>query len=97
MPPPQDDTPACADVVSEKDYTRGLIALLRRNFAANKIIEVCGQEWRQTFKRDKRILTGAEEHIENILRSESQSSKRKTDPAEQYRKISSTIKRLGIY
>jgi len=97
VPPRQDDTPAGADVVSEKDYTRGLIALLRRNFAANKILEVCGQEWQKTFKTDRRILTGAAEHIENILRSESQSSKKKTDPAEEYRKISSAIKRLGIY
>jgi len=97
VPPRQDDLPSGADVVSEKDYTRGLIALLRRNVASNKILQVCGQEWQQTFKKDKRIQTAAVAHIENILRSESQISKKKTNPVEGYRKISSALKKLGIY
>ena len=96
VPPRQDDLPFGADVVSEKDYTRGLIALLRRNFASNQILQVCGQEWKQTFKKDRRMQTGAVAHIENMLRSESQPSKKKTDPVEGYRKISSALKKRGI-
>jgi hypothetical protein len=97
VPPRQSDTPDGADVESEKDYTSGLIALLRRNFNRSTILQVCGQEWQQTFKRDKRMQSDAVEHIKNILRSESQFSKKKMDPAAGYRKIGVAIKRLGIY
>jgi hypothetical protein len=97
VPPRQADTPAGAGVVTEKDFTSGLIALLRRNFADSKVLQICVQEWEQTFKKDKRIRTGASELIKNILRSESQSPKKKTDSVAGYRKLSSAIKRLGIY
>jgi hypothetical protein len=97
VPPRQAGTPAGADVVSEKDFTSGLIALLRRNFPDSKVLQICVQEWEQTFKKDNLIRTGAAEHIKKILRSESQSSKKKTDSVAGYRKISGAIKRLGIY
>jgi hypothetical protein len=51
VPPPQDDVLAGADVVSEKDYTQGLIALLRRNIAGSQVLQVCAREWEQTFKK----------------------------------------------
>jgi hypothetical protein len=97
IPPRQDDIPGGADIVSEKDYTSGLIALLRRNIADSNILQVCGQQWKQTFKKDQRIPTDAVAHIEHILKSDSPSSKKKSDPVAGYRKISSALKLLGIY
>ena len=97
VPPRQSDSSAGVDVVSEKDYTSGLVALLRRNFTVDTILQVCCREWEQTFKKDKHIRTDAAVHIKRILRSESPSSVEKTDPVAGYRKISSAIKRLGIY
>jgi hypothetical protein len=98
VPPPQSDPPGGADVETEKDYTSGLVALLRRNFDRSTILQVCAQEWERTFKRDKRMHSDAVESIKNILRSESQiSQKRNLDPVASYRKIGGAIKRLGIY
>lgn len=97
IPPPGEDISSRTEVVSEKDYTRGLIALLRRNFRGRDILQVCGREWEQTFKNDQRIKPDAVEHMQSILRVESQSSKKKSDPVAQYRKISRLFKRIGVY
>jgi hypothetical protein len=97
VPPRQDDISSGAEVVSEKDYTQGLIALLRRNISGRKILQVCGQEWEQTFKNNKHIKSGAVEQMKSILQMESQSSQKKSDPVTGYRKISSVFKRIGIY
>jgi len=93
VPPRREDNSSGAEVVSEKDYTQGLIALLRRNISGRKILAVCGQEWEQTFKKDKRIKSGAVEQMRTILQAESRASKKKSDPAADYRKISMLFKR----
>jgi hypothetical protein len=97
VPPRRDDLRSGNDVVSGKDYTQGLVALLRRNITGSQILQVCGQEWQQTFKKDKRINTDAVEHIKNILRMEVQSPKENPDPVAGYRKISNAIKRIVIF
>jgi hypothetical protein len=97
VPPRVDDISSEADVVSEKDYTQGLIALLRRNISTRKIMQVCGQEWEQTFKEEKRIKSGAVEHMKTILQSGDSSGKKKSNPVADYRKISRAFKRNGIY
>ena len=97
VPPRREDDTSGAEVVSEKDYTQGLIALLRRNISGRKILPVCGREWEQTFKKDKRIKAGAVEQMKTILQAESNASKKKSDPVADYRKISSLLKRIGIY
>ncbi len=91
VPPRKDDVPAGTDVVSEKDYTRGLIAMLRRNIQGSEILEVCGQEWERTFKKDKRVQPGAFERLQEILRTLSHSSKKRKDVVTGYRKISKVI------
>jgi hypothetical protein len=97
VPPLEDDTSNGAGIVSEKDYTRGLIALLRGNIKVQKLLPVCGREWERTFKRDRRIPAGAIEHMNRILQSESASAEKKSDPVAGYRKISRLFKRIGIY
>jgi hypothetical protein len=97
VPPRAEDLTSAAEVVSEKDSTQGLIALLRRNISGRKILQVCGQEWEQTFKKDKRINSGAVEQMQSILQTEFNASKKKSDPVGGYRKISSLFKRVGIY
>ena len=97
IPPRKEDHSSAAEVVSEKDYTQGLIALLRRNISGGKILQVCAHEWEQTYKKDKRIKSGAVEHMKSILQTESNSSKKKSDPVADYRKISRILKRIGIY
>ncbi len=51
VPPRKDDVPSGADVVSDKDYTRGLIAMLRRNIPGNEILQVCGGNGNERLKK----------------------------------------------
>ena len=97
VPPPQDDVLAGADVVSEKDYTQGLIALLHRNIAGSQVLQVCAREWEQTFKKNPRIRSAAFEHVRGIIETESNASKKSKDPVPGYQKICKVINRLGIY
>jgi len=97
VPPPREDILSAADVASEKDAARGLIALLRRNISPRNILQVCGQEWEQTFKKDRRIQAGAVEQMQRLLQTEFNASPKKSDPVQGYRKITSLLKRMGIY
>ena len=97
VPPCKDELPAGADVVSDKDYTRGLIAMLRRNIPGSEILQVCGQEWERTFRKNKRIQPEAFERVREILRVQAPSSKNKMDPVNGYRKISRTLQRTKRY
>jgi hypothetical protein len=91
VPPAADDALNGADVVSEKDYTQGLIALLRRNIAGNQILQVCAGEWEQTFKKSKRTRAAALEGLRGLAENGSTGSKKSKDPVKEYRKISKLI------
>ena len=91
VPPPQDDVLAGADVVSEKDYTQGLIALLHRNIAGSQVLQVCAREWEQTFRKNPRIRAAALEHVKGIIETKSNASKKSKDPVAGYQKISKLI------
>jgi hypothetical protein len=91
VPPSAEDALNGADVVSEKDYTQGLIALLRRNISENQILQVCAREWEQTFKKSKRTRAITLEHMRDLVGSRSTGSKKSRDPVEEYRKISKLI------
>jgi len=91
VPPAADDAPDGADVVSEKDYTQGLIALLRRNISGNQILQVCAKEWAQTFKKSKRIRPVTLERIIALEGTRTADSKKGQDPVKEYREISKLI------
>ena len=97
VPPCKDDVPSGADVVSNKDYTRGLIAMLRRNIPRNEILQICGQEWERTFRKDKRVQPEAFERVKEILGAQAHSSKNRMDAVNGYRKISRIIQRARGY
>ena len=97
VPPRKDDIPSGADVVSDKDYTQGLISMLRRNIPRAEILQVCGQEWERTFKKDKRVQSAVLGRVKEILRTLALSSKKKMDAVHGYRKISRTIQRTRGY
>ena len=97
VPPPSDDALSGADVVSEKDYTEGLIALLRRNIARNQILQVCAREWEQTFKKSKRTRPIVLERIRDLAGTGATGSKKSVDPVEEYRKISKLISEEKAY
>lgn len=91
IPPPTENSPNGAEVVSEKDYTHGLIALLRRNFAGNQILQVCAGEWAQTFKKNRRIRAATFKRVRGLAETGSTDSQQSKDPVKEYRKISKLI------
>jgi hypothetical protein len=97
VPPCKDELPSGADMASDKDYTRGLISMLRRNIPSSEILKVCGQEWERTFRKYKRIQPEAFERVEEILRTQASSSKTKMAAVNGYRKISRTLQRTKRY
>ncbi len=97
VPPSADDGLNGGEVVSEKDYTQGLIALLRRNIAGNQILQVCAGEWVQTFKKSKRIRGGTLERMRGLESAGTADLKKGRDPVTEYREISKTINPDGTY
>ncbi len=91
VPPPAEDARSNAAVVSEKDYTQGLIALLRRNIAGNQLLQACAREWEQTFKKSRPIRAATLERIRDLAGSGSTDSKTRQDPVKAFRKISQLI------
>ena len=74
-----------------KDYTQGLIALLRRNIAGNQILQVCAREWIQTFKKSKRIRGHTLERIRGLSETGKADLQTSKDPVKEYREISQLI------
>jgi hypothetical protein len=96
--PRKDGAPTGADVVSDKDYTRGLISLLRRNIPRSEILQICGQEWERTFGKNKRIQPETFDRVKKILRTQALYPKKdKVDVVNGYRKLSRIIQRTKEY
>jgi hypothetical protein len=91
IPPRTEKNMNGAEVVSEKDYTQGLIALLRRNFTGNQILQICVREWEETFKKNPRVRAATLEQVKDLAGSGSTDSKQSKDPVNAYQKISKLI------
>ena len=91
VPPREIDFPAGSVVISDKDYTQGLISILRRNIPRKEILQLCGREWERTFVRDKRLRPETLERVKETLNSLSSTSVNKLDAVNGYRKISRII------
>ena len=91
IPPSAKASEPGADVVSEKDYTQGLIALLRRNFSGDQILQICAREWVQTYKKNRRIRTGTFKQVRDLAQSGSAGAIHEKDPVRTYQKIGKLI------
>ena len=97
VPPHENNSSNGGEIVSEKNYTQGLNALLRSNMKAQTILPVCVREWERTFKKDRRIRPNDIEQMKRILQTESDSSKKKSAPVTGYLKICRLFEHKGIY
>ena len=75
----------------ERDYTQGLISLLRRNIAIKDILKVCLAEWKKAVDRGDKIALEKIPKIESLLDPQESSSKNEIDPVAGYRKICSIL------
>ena len=96
VPPSAEDALNGTEVVSEKDYTQGLIALLRRNIAGNQILPVCAREWIQTFSKSKRTGGQTRARIRGLAEIGTTELKKNRNPVEQFRQLSRELSQAGI-
>ncbi|UCF91359.1 MAG: DUF4350 domain-containing protein [Desulfobacterales bacterium] len=91
--PPRLDDLAAQDhaLVAAKDYTHGLISLLRRNIPRERILPICVQEWEKAFVRDPRFQTTKRERIKRVINATASPSKKQTDPVRGYQAIRKII------
>jgi hypothetical protein len=90
-PPRQAPNLNQAPLASERDYTQGLISLLRRNIAVKDILTVCVAEWRKAADRGDKIAPEKISKIELLLDLQKSPSKKEINPVAGYRKICSIL------
>jgi hypothetical protein len=87
--PPYDDhsTEQQAGTPTTKDYTGGLVSLLRRNISRQDILTVCFKEWKKSFARGREDLEDKLRQIQIIVDEKGTRSQRESDLVEVYRAI----------
>ncbi|MBW1705091.1 MAG: DUF4350 domain-containing protein [Deltaproteobacteria bacterium] len=87
--PPRDDDPSTGgnDFISEKDYTEGLISLLRRNISQRRILDVYFNEWEKTLVPGNKMATGKLEKIKGLIERKGSRSSKQGDPVKTYQTI----------
>jgi hypothetical protein len=81
---------------AERDYTQGLIGMLRRYIPKHKILPVCLQEFIETDRFGFRIPREKTDRIRSIADTLSQKNQEKKNPVRVYQSISRMLKRKSI-
>ena len=87
VPPSDDSRTAGRDVASEKDYTAGLVSLLRRNISSGDILGVCFREWEKSSAADRKRPDEMIKQVKAVIDTESQLTSHKADPVKGYQAI----------
>ncbi|MEA1933560.1 MAG: DUF4350 domain-containing protein, partial [Thermodesulfobacteriota bacterium] len=88
VPPPDDDSrTAGRDLASERDYTAGLVSLLRRNISSRDILGVCFREWEKSSAADRKRPDEMIKQVKAVIDTESQPTSHKADPVKGYQAI----------
>jgi hypothetical protein len=79
------------DYASEKDYSQGLVSLLRRNVPARQLLTTCLTEWKKSGPDIKRLTPDQLKRIEAQVAPIDSGTKRQIDPVKTYRSISAIV------
>ena len=79
------------DFISDRDFTQGLISLLRRNIPVRQLLQACTREWERTMQPGKRIQNEQLAQIKSALQTMTTRSPKSMDPVAAYRRISKII------
>ncbi|MCD6297964.1 MAG: DUF4350 domain-containing protein [Deltaproteobacteria bacterium] len=87
--PTRDDGPSTEDndFVFDKDYTEGMVSLLRRNISSRRILDVYFREWEKTLVPGKKAVPGILEKIKAVIKKEGSGSSKHGDPVNLYQTI----------
>lgn len=67
--PPLQPQEEVAVLVRGRDFSAGLVNLLRRSIPAGRLIQACAAEWRHTLPLDRRVSPAKRVRVEEILAS----------------------------
>ena len=88
VPSRGDDAEAAGrDVVSERDYTVGLVSLLRRNISSRDILGVCFREWEKSSATNRKLSDEMIKKVKAVMDTESRQVSHQDNPVVAYRKI----------
>lgn len=79
------------DYASEKDYTQGLVSLLRRNVPARQLLTTCLTEWKKSGPAIKRLTPDQLKRIEAQVASIDSGARKQADSVKIYRTISAIV------
>ena len=76
---------------SDKDYTQGLISLLRRNIPKEKILKACVEEWEKSIEQDKMVSSDKLERIKEVVERKEPNAKKDKNPVNGYKTINEIL------
>lgn len=89
VPPHKDERKGNEEsFASDKNYTQGLINLLRRNIPKEKILKVCVEEWEKSIEQGRMVSPDKLERIKDLVERKEQKAKKDHDPVNGYKTIS---------
>lgn len=92
VPPHRDEREENEDgFASDKDYTQGLISLLRRNIPKEKILRVCVEEWEKSIEQSRMVRSDKLERIKEVIRPKEPTAKKDSDPVNGYKIINEIL------
>jgi hypothetical protein len=71
----------------------GFVSLLKRNIPANRVLEICLEEWRKAFSHSSRFTPQEKAAVEEIARAETAAPSKERDPVTAYQKICTALRR----
>ncbi len=83
------------EFATERDFTQGLISLLRRYVPSRQILEVCLAEWKKSYDSRRHIDPESQEKIDSLVGCGQSDSKKIPDPINVYRTISRILAQKG--
>lgn len=75
------------DFTSERDYTAGLVSLLRRNVSTRDILSVCVEEWEKSLASDKKLSGDKIKRVKAVIEEERTQAPKQVDPVRKYHTI----------
>ncbi|MDY6791711.1 MAG: DUF4350 domain-containing protein [Thermodesulfobacteriota bacterium] len=72
---------------SDRDYTQGLVSLLRKNIPKRNILKVCVEEWEKSISQGAMVNSDKLERIRAIVETREQRAKKNQHPVKGYKTI----------
>ena len=76
---------------SDKDYTQGLVSLLRRNIPKDKILKTCVEEWEKSIEQGAMVNSSKLNLIKAVVERKEAKARKDHDPVKGYKTINDIL------